>query len=318
MIITVTLNPALDQTLEVEHFTEADTNRVVSSRFDIGGKGLNIARVLKELGYEAIAVGFAPGNLGRMIEDQLLDGGIGCDLIYVPGETRTNISVLDRSTHRHTTFATPGPDVSAEAVELFRQRLLRRVRPGAWVALAGSIPPPGDPMVYADVIRAVGASGAFTALDADGPVVAAILDSGARPTVLKMNGMELQRLIDRPLPTEADVFAAARAIHARGVPNVVITRGPAAAVAVTAMGEFLVHTPDVEVQSAAGAGDAFLAGLLLGLLRTGDWPHALQLGASAGTACCLTPGTALCHERDTEALRGQVRVERVLAPSAIF
>lgn len=317
MIITVTLNPALDQTLEVERFTEADTNRVVSSRFDIGGKGLNIARVLKELGYEAIAVGFAPGNLGRMIEDQLLDGGIGCDLIYVPGETRTNISVLDRSTHRHTTFATPGPEVSAEAVELFRQRLLRRVRPGAWVALAGSIPPPGDPMVYADVIRAVGVSGAFTALDADGPVVAAILDSGARPTVLKMNSMELQRLIGRPSPTAPDVLAAARALRTRGVPNVVITRGPAAAVAVTEAGEFLVHTPDVEVQSAAGAGDAFLAGMLLGLLRTRDWPEALQLGAAAGTACCLTPGTALCHARDTEGLRAQVRVERVRTPSTI-
>jgi fructose-1-phosphate kinase PfkB-like protein len=97
MIITVALNPAIDLTLEVDHFQQADTNRVLAMRQDIGGKGINVARALKALGYEALAVGFAPGVRGRQIEDTLLDSSIGCDFVYIPGEVRTNITVLDRA-----------------------------------------------------------------------------------------------------------------------------------------------------------------------------------------------------------------------------
>src|SRR5688572_3319408 len=138
MIITVALNPALDQTVEVEHFVAADTNRVLAMRFDIGGKGINVARALKSLGYEALATGFAPGNRGRQIVDQLEDSGIGCDFVYVPGEMRTNITILDRATHTHTQLALPGPTLLPEDLRELHDLLRRRVRPGAWLVLAGS------------------------------------------------------------------------------------------------------------------------------------------------------------------------------------
>ena len=111
MIITLTLNPAIDETVEVYGFSEGDTNRVVAIRRDIGGRGINVARVLKELGYEPLTSGFAPGNLGRMIEDSLLDAGIGTELVTFAGETRTNINVINRATHSHTLLAEPGPAV---------------------------------------------------------------------------------------------------------------------------------------------------------------------------------------------------------------
>ncbi|MEZ4553391.1 MAG: 1-phosphofructokinase family hexose kinase [Dehalococcoidia bacterium] len=311
MIITVALNPAVDQTVEVDGFQEADTNRVLAIRWDIGGKGINVARALKELGYEALATGFAPGPQGRMIEDQLNDSGIGCDFVYVPGDTRTNITILDRATHAHTQLALSGPTLPADAPAQLLDRLTRRVRESTWLALAGSIPPPGDPRVYVDLIAMAEERGGLTALDADGPVVEAILDAGVRPTLLKLNRLEISRLLHREVETPDEVLAAARAIHARGVPYVVVTMSRDGAIAVTPDAEYRVLVPPVEVVSAVGAGDAFLSGLLCGLVREGGWERALALAAAASTAACLTPGTVLCAGPDVERLRPDVRVERI-------
>ena len=126
MIVTVTLNPAIDQTIEIDALVEGDTNRVASNRWDVGGKGINVARVLKELGYEPLACGFAPGDMGRMIEDSLLDAGIGCEFMFVPGETRTNITILDRTSHVHTVLAAPGPRVTEHAISQLRSRIARQ------------------------------------------------------------------------------------------------------------------------------------------------------------------------------------------------
>ena len=302
MIITLTLNPAIDETVEVERFNDGDTNRVLSIRRDIGGKGINVARVLKELGYEPLACGFAPGTLGQMIEDTLVDSGIGTELITFEGETRTNINVIDRSRHSHTVLAATGPNVPPEAVEHLRERLLRRIRPDTWLALAGSIPPPLDPSLYVELIEAVAERGGATALDADGPVVTAILASHVRPTLLKINAHELERVIGRPVPDVQTALHAARELQRQGMANVVVTLGEDGAVAVTTSGEFRALPPAVEVQSAVGAGDAFLAGLLLGLKRGRGWERALELASAAGAAVCLTPGTQLCRAEDVERL----------------
>lgn len=311
MIITVTLNPAIDQTVEVEQFTLGDTNRVVASRFDIGGKGINVARVLKELRYEPVATGFGVGDLGRMIEDQLRDSGIGCDFVYIPGETRTNLTILDRSTHTHTVLSGPGESVSESELAQFLHRLRRRLRRDVWVVLAGSIPPPSDPAIYVQLILAAAAEGALTALDADGPVVRAVLEAGARPALVKLNDHELARLVEAPVTNEAGTIDGAERIRAYGVPNVVVTRGSEPAIALTTAGDFRVHVPPIAVESAVGAGDAFLAGLLLGLKRGDGWERGLALGAAAGSACCLTQGTQLCREHDVWRLQSRVSVERI-------
>lgn len=317
MILTVTLNPAIDQTIEVEELNEADTNRVAAIRWDIGGKGINVARALKEMSYEPLAAGFVPRDLGPMIEESLLDAGVGCEFVFVPGEVRTNITILDRSTHRHTVLAAKGAAITDEALTLLHQRLSRRIRRDTWVVLAGSIPPPGDPQIYADLIRMIRKAGGRTVLDADGPIVREVLAADAPPKLLKLNDHELERLLDRPVPTEHEALVGARELRGRGIEHVVITRGSDGAIAVTGDGEYRVTAPPVEVNSAVGAGDSFLAGLLLGLVRGRGWPEALALASAAGSACCLTPGTLLCRERDVRRLRPSVRVERLLEPSHV-
>lgn len=310
MIITVTLNPALDQTVEVERFAIADTNRVRALRVDISGKGINVARTLKALGYETLASGLAPGQRGWQIEEQLLDNGIACDFVHVAGETRTNITVLDRATHTSTQLLLPGPPIEPAAIAELHERLRRRLRPGWWLVLAGSIPPPGDPAIYAELIRMAREAGAFTALDADGPVVEAVLASGAYPTLLKMNDHETSRLRHMEIEGEELALDAARELHGLGVPNVVITLGGEGAIAVTTEGEYTVRPPHIEVVSAVGAGDAFLSGLVCGLVRDGAWEPALALAAATGAATCLAPGTVLSTPSDVERLRPLMRVSR--------
>jgi fructose-1-phosphate kinase PfkB-like protein len=190
------------------------------------------------------------------------------------------------------------------------------VRAGAWLVLAGSIPAPGNPTTYGDLITMATDHGTHTALDADGPIVEGVLDAGAFPTLLKVNDHELARLAHQPVESEDDALRIARQVHTRGVQNVVVTLGREGAVAVTPDGEYRVRPPLIEVVSAVGAGDAFTSGLICGLVRERDWIRALELAAAAGSAACLSPGTQLCAAVDISRLRPLAQAERIRVPSA--
>lgn len=317
MIITITLNPAIDETVEVDHLVTADTNRVVAIRRDIGGKGVNVARVLKELGYEPLAMGFAPGRFGGMIEEQLTDEGIGCDFIPYPGETRTNINILDRVVHQSTILAAPGPPVPPEAIDRLSRHLHRRIRRDTWLVFAGSMPPGMEVTFHAEALAHAASLGATTVLDADGPIVEQVFALGAQPTILKMNDHELGRLLHRDCSSEELALEGARALRAMGINSAVITRGGNGAVAATPEGEFRAMPPLVTVDSAVGAGDGFLAGLLLGLRQERGWAESLRLASAVGAAVCMAPGTVLCHRGDVNELLPNGIVERVPALVAV-
>src|SRR3990172_8005753 len=185
MIVTLTLNPAIDQTMVLPRFVAGDTLRVKSSRFDPGGKGINVSRVINELGGKSVAMGFAPGGLGRYIEHTLEAQGIECDFVHARGETRTNITILDESRHIHTILSDPGPPTELRYVEELRTRLRNRLHAGDWLVLDGSIPPPLDAHVYTDILREASEIGVHTVLDADGEALAA--GAGPRPEVGKGN-----------------------------------------------------------------------------------------------------------------------------------
>ncbi len=314
MIITVTLNPAIDQTLVLPKFVAGDTIRVKSSRFDPGGKGINVSRVINELGGQSVAMGFAPGGLGRYIEQTLESHGIATDFVHTRGETRTNITILDESRHINTILSDPGPPTDARYVDELRGRLRHRLRPGDWLVLAGSIPPPLDAHVYTEILREAAQIGAHTVLDADGEALAA--GAEACPEMVKGNRRELERLLGRHLDDETSTLEAAVQVHDRGIQRVVVTRGREGAVAST--NDMLLRgvAPRVRAVSAVGSGDAFLAGVILTLSRGGDVEEALRLGIAAGTASVLNPGTELCHRREVDILVPRVKVQPIASPIA--
>jgi len=308
MIVTVTLNPAMDQTLVVPKFVAGDTLRVKASRIDPGGKGINVSRVIRELGGESIAMGFAPGGLGSYVLQTLERQGIICDFIRTSGEMRTNITLLDESRHLNTILSEPGPNTEIEAIVELKQRLRRILREGDWLVIAGSIPPPLSPVVYAELIHDAAEMGVHTLLDADGEALAQ--GAAAKPEILKGNRRELERLIGSPLTDERSTLDAARKLREDGIPVVLVTRGKQGAIGV---GETAYRgiAPKVRAISAVGSGDAFLAGVVLTLSRGGSLEEAMRLGIASGTAAVLTPGTELCHRREVDILIPRVGVEPI-------
>ncbi|MEE8369786.1 MAG: 1-phosphofructokinase [Dehalococcoidia bacterium] len=319
MIVTVTLNPAIDQTLVLPRFVAGDTIRVKASRFDPGGKGINVSRVIRTLGGESLAMGFAPGGRGRYIEQTLQahtpqSHGIACDFVHTRGETRTNITILDETRHMHTILSDPGPDTDPRAVEQLKARLRKRLRAGDWLVLAGSIPPPIDPEVYAQIVSEAHERGAHTVLDADG----AALEAGvsARPELVKANRRELERLVGRHLDDEKSTLEAAEMVHRQGIKRVVVTRGREGAVAVSDHRWLRGVAPRVRSVSAVGSGDSLLAGVVLTLSQGGSMEDGLRLGIAAGTATVLTPGTELCHRREVDILLPRVKIQPIDSPVA--
>jgi 1-phosphofructokinase family hexose kinase len=313
MIITVTLNPAIDQTLVVPKFVAGDTIRVKSSRFDPGGKGINVSRVVHELGGQSVAMGFAPGALGRFIEQSLEQQDIETDFIHTKGETRTNITIVDESRHIHTILSDPGPETDRESLAALRRRIRRRLKPGDWLVLAGSIPPPLSPDVYAQLIHEAAELKVHAVLDADGEALH--VGAEALPQIVKGNRRELERLLGRHLDDEESTLKAARQVQKTGVETVVVTRGREGAVAALGGRHALRGVaPRVRAVSTVGSGDAFLAGVVLTLSRGGTMEEAMRLGIAAGTAAVLTAGTELCHRREVDILLPRVRVEDIHAP----
>jgi 1-phosphofructokinase len=309
MIITVTLNPAVDQTLALEHVALGDTNRVRDSRIDPGGKGINVSRVLRELGQESLAVGLAPGSLGRFVEHSLLEQGILCDFVHTRGQTRTNLTLVDETIHETTMLSYRGPEIDPRHVQTLETRLRRYLSPGDWLVTAGSIPPPIEPQAYVRLLEMGRDHGARTVLDADAEVLEVGLTG--HPTIVKSNHHEAERLLGRTLHDERTMMDAAEEMRGLGAETAVITAGARGAVAVDETGAWVVHPPEATIVSAVGAGDALLAGMLLKLEENSSMEEALRWGTAAGTAACLSEGTQLCRMHDVERLLADVEIEQV-------
>jgi len=311
VIVTVTLNPAIDQTLVLDRFVAGDTLRVRASRFDPGGKGINVSRVVKELGGQTVAMGFAPGGLGRYIEQTLKSEGIECDFVHTKGETRTNITIVDETRHMQTILSDPGPETDEKFVEQLLGKLRKRLKANDWLVIAGSIPPPLAPKVYAEMIGLAREKWVHAVLDADGPALAAGI--AAKPEMVKGNRRELERLLSRHLDDEESTLKAAHVLREMTIRTAVVTRGREGAIAECDEGSWRSLAPRVRAVSAVGSGDAFLAGVVLSLSHGGTMEEALRLGVAAGTAAVLTPGTELCHRREVDVLQPRVKVQRIEA-----
>ncbi|MBI4496590.1 MAG: 1-phosphofructokinase [Chloroflexi bacterium] len=310
MIVTLTLNPAIDHTVVVDDLVPGDTNRAPSCRTDIGGKGINVSRVLRELGCPSTAMGFVSGTTGRFIEHTLADRNIPRDFVHVRGgQTRTNITIVERRRELTTTINEPGPYTDPHFFNLLLTRLKRRLQPGDWLVIGGSVPPPLPTTVYAEVITLAKKLGVVTVLDADGPALAAGIEAG--PFMVKPNRRELQRLLGRGPRKVETMLEAAERIYACGVSVVVVSQGVEGAVAVSDEGEWQVVPPVVQAESAVGSGDAMVAGMVLVLSGGGTMEEALRLGTAAGSATALTPGTEPCHQEDVARLLPLVAVRQV-------
>jgi len=309
MIKTLTLNPAIDKSVTIDRFTVGQVNRISSVRFDAGGKGLNVARVLHHRGAPVVAVAPVAGGAGRFLSDRLTEEGVPFDFLEVAGETRTNLKVVDPVLGSHTDINEPGPLLSAEAVEAVGRKLIGDLSPGDWVVFSGSIPTGVSKGLYGQWIGRARARGALTVLDADGEAFAQGLAAG--PDLVKPNRAELEAWTGRPMANDQDLFAAVRRLREAGARTVAVSLGSEGAWLFQGEGAWYAPGLNVVAKSTVGAGDALVAGLTWGLARSLAPGDILAQAVSLATASVVRSGTGAGDPRDIETFLARVAVRSI-------
>lgn len=259
MIITVTMNPAIDKTVEIEQLVPNGLNRIQKVEYDAGGKGINVSKTIHELGGESLAMGFLGGNAGKTIENVLTSWNIQHDFIWVEGETRTNTKVFEKS-GGVTELNEPGPVINEARVEELIQKICEHTDKETLVVLAGSIPAGVDKNIYAAITESVHEKGGSVLMDADGELFRNALK--ASPDIIKPNQVELEEYIGADYRLSmGELKALAEKFQNNGIKTVAISMGKGGAMIVR--DKFVARCPalSVKAHSTVGAGDAMVAAL---------------------------------------------------------
>jgi 1-phosphofructokinase len=312
-LLTLTLNPAIDQTVTLEHLAPGEVHRALASRSDAGGKGVNVAGCLADWGLPVAVTGVLGADNAAPFAALFAAKGIDDRFIRVAGQTRTNLKLLDLQSGDTTDVNLPGLSLTAGVFAAACARLLESAGPGSLVVLAGSLPGGLTADTYADLTRRLKARGARVVLDASGPALAAALAAGADalPEVLKPNRHELEEWAGRPLATRAEVHAAARALRERGIPMVAVSLGAEGALFLCREGAIHAHAPAVAVASTVGAGDALVAGLVAGLHADAALDDRARLALAFAAGKLTRAGANLPERAEVERLAASVRIERL-------
>ena len=283
-VLTVTLNAALDVTYNARRFGWGDQNRVEAVHRRAGGKGVNVARVLEQLGVGALVTGFAGGPTGEAIRRSLQAGGFQERLLEITSESRTTVVTVSEADGVVTTFDEPGPTVSSTEWERFLVLFDELVRGRRAVALSGSLAQGSPEDAYRRLAEVAARHGVPAILDSSGKALMAGL--GGRPAVVKPNLKEL--LEASGAEATGDVLAAARELQRRGAEAVVVSMGKEGLRAVTPEGDWQVVPPEVR-GNPIGAGDTAVAALIAGLIEGQPWPQRLARAAALAAAAVAYP-----------------------------
>jgi 1-phosphofructokinase/tagatose 6-phosphate kinase len=309
MIITVTLNPALDKTLEVPNFTPGRRHRTVDQVTMPGGKGVNVARAIKRLGQPVIATGLAGGATGTRIVEALNGEAILNSFVRIREESRTNTAVLDPTTGLQTEINERGPAVSHQELELFHEKLVYLAKGASMCVFAGSLPRGVDPDLYADLIREVKKLGVTTVLDTEGePLRLAIR---AEPDLVSPNELEAEELVGQEFNDVEDRAQAVVEMTRLGAGEAIMTVADGCYAHVHDDGPalFRVSVEEQEARSRIGSGDAFLAGYVAA--RYGGRPpvECLRYGVACGAESIHHFGAGVIDPAKVDRLLGEVDSE---------
>ncbi len=306
-IVTITLNPAVDLACEAEAVIHTRKVRTLTEQFDPGGGGINVARVVRDLGGEALAVVLIGGGTGRFLQELLTDARVECLTIPVAGRTRISVAVHERSTGLEYRFVPEGPPMTASEWEAVLDAL-GRVE-GGWVVASGSLPRGAPEDAYAHIARICSRRGQRFVLDTSGPSLKAALGTGA--TLIKPSLREFEGMVGRPMldPREQELEAIAL-VRGGAAQMIALSLGAGGAILATASGAIRMPAPQVPVRSAVGAGDSFVAAMTLGLANGLAPEKAFAYGIAAGSAAVMRYGTAHPRREDVEELYRQMTTSR--------
>lgn len=309
MIYTVTLNPALDKTVEIPGMALDTVNRITEMRTDPGGKGINVSKVIAKLGGESCAAGILGGGSGKMLEKLLEGEPFATRFRFVEGQTRTNLKIIDREGHTNTDINEPGLTVTNADLDALLHDLLAEVHAGDIVVLAGSLPKGAPQDTYRSWTAACKKVGARVFLDADGALLAEGIK--AAPHLIKPNDGELSRLAGKKLETLEELTAEGRKLLERGIERVVISLGGRGALYLRKGSTIYAEGLRVPVGSTVGAGDSVVAALAYAEAQGLSEEEAVRLSTAAGAANVMCSGTQAAEREAVEALLPKVRFTRL-------
>lgn len=295
MIYTVTFNPALDYVLRVGSFLPGQTNRAEEEELQVGGKGVNVSLILRQLGVESVALGFLAGYTGSILRQWLEDSGVRADFVTLPaGMTRINVKLKSGV---ETEINGRGPDIHAAALDALFHKL-DALRPGDTLVLAGSIPASLPPDIYERVLARLEGREIRFVVDATGKLLENVLPF--HPFLIKPNHHELGELVGKTLdPHDPQALVeAAQTLQKKGAGNVLVSLAGDGAVLITQEGRLLTQAAaQGTLKNSVGSGDSMVAGFLAGYDR-GGYEEALRLGTAAGGATAFSPRLATREEID--------------------
>jgi 1-phosphofructokinase family hexose kinase len=312
MIITVTLNAAIDKTLEVPSFTPGRRHRTVGQTTMPGGKGVNIARAIKRLGQPVIATGLAGGATGSRIIDALNHESVLNDFVTIQEESRTNTAVLDPTTGVHTEINERGPAVSQQELAQFREKLLYLAQGASICVFAGSLPRGVDQDVYFSLIRDVRRLGVTTMIDSDGEPLR--LSMRAEPDLVSPNELEAEELVGHEFNDADDRAHAVIEMARQGAHEAIMTVSDGCYARIIENGSptlFRARIAEQEARSAVGSGDAFLAGYVAARYSGREPEDCLRFGVACGAESTQHFGAGIVDAARVERLLTDVRSERL-------
>jgi len=311
MIVTVTLNAAVDRTLLVPNFQLGQRHRASVGVQSAGGKGINVARALKRLGVPVVCTGLAGGRNGTFLVEDLTQEGILNDFVRIRGESRTSTAVLDPTSNAYTEINEWGPEVADDELEMLQEKLAYLMQGAEFVVFAGSLPRGADPGFYAALIKDATRRHQLAVIDADGePLRLAI---GAEPYLATPNQREAEALAGHEFDEE-DLASGLDEIASLGARNVLITseRGCYALLREDRNEERLrARAPQLEAASTIGAGDSFLAGFLAARVAGRSFEDAVRNAVAVGAASVLEPGPGRFDPREASRLTPLVTIDRL-------
>ena len=305
-IYTVTLNPALDKTVRVPNFAVDQVNRITWIRQDAGGKGINVSKVIAKLGGESTTIAVLAGQTGQWIADALVENNIKVQAIAVPGETRTNLKVVDTESGTNTDINEPGPEVTNSVLEQALVDVISKTSAGDIVVLSGSLPRGASVDTYGRWTSALRNAGLKVYLDADGAALSAGLEQ--KPYFTKPNDHELSAMLNRELTNVDEIAAAASEIVAGGIDTVCVSMGGNGAVYASANEVWYASPVKVKVGSTVGAGDSVVAAFAFADARGLSTEDTLRLAMATGAANVMESGTQAAERSVVDSLIEKVQL----------
>ena len=291
MIVTVTLNPAVDKMYWVEGLKMCDATqeefltRALRSSTSAGGKGVNISVFLSRLGMENVAMGFVGGHTGHVIVRDLRDEGVTTNFVWTHGETRVNVTLLQVGReHSPNLINEAGQTILPEEVDRLMRRYKRMLSRATWVVLAGSLPPGVDPGIYGEMAQMAKDAGAKVILSTGGEALKLALD--ACPYIVKPDTREHQIVDGQGLTSMEDIIEAGKHVIACGAEIVIISHDVTGDIAITrdAVWEIKAQVSTSKFKNLVGADDVFLGGILYKLSQNAPLEEGLRFGLAAGLA----------------------------------